>query len=342
MPDERASVAAAQLRQTVSHSGVPNIGGSSVGPSSSTPPGAHLAPSDPLESGKVSFDSSDRLSEGDLAPSVSDGASARAVDSRVVDSRAGDNRAGDNDRAAHDLAAVERVRAGDLEAFRELFNRYESRARAIAFGVVANRDDAEDVVQEAFLKAYRNISSFRGQSSFYTWFYRIVFNLSIDLSRKRYRKVESSLGESEAIDALRYQSENVSRGGGAAGDGRELVGHIDGPEEVVNRADIRRSISQALDGLSADHRAVIVLREIEGLSYNEISDVVGCSKGTVMSRLHHARRRMQKALTELLPWYEPSAAGGDRGVAASTELDADHEREDHEREDVQHEYEDAE
>lgn len=223
----------------------------------------------------------------------------------------------DNERASLDLAAVERVRAGDLDAFRELFQRYESRARAIAYGVVGNRDDAEDVVQEAFLKAYRNISSFRGQSSFYTWFYRIVFNLSIDLSRKRYRKVESSLGQTEAIDALHFHADSSTGAGRPAGNAGDLLGHIDGPEDVVNRSDIRRSIAKALDGLSADHRAVIVLREIDGLSYSEISDVVGCSKGTVMSRLHHARRRMQRALSELLPWYEPNPAAGSSAEGSS-------------------------
>lgn len=213
-------------------------------------------------------------------------------------------------RAAEDLAAIERVLAGDLASYRQLFDRYEQRARAIAFGVVGNRDDAEDVVQDAFLKAYRNLASFRGQSSFYTWFYRIVFNLSIDLSRKRYRKLESSLGESEAIDSLYYHSKGSSEGdsvrGGGVGTVSPTVGRIENPEEALTRSDISRSINTALGTLSADHRAVIVLREIDGLSYTEISDVVGCSKGTVMSRLHHARKKMQKSLQTLLPWYTPS------------------------------------
>ncbi|MFN8391121.1 MAG: sigma-70 family RNA polymerase sigma factor [Bdellovibrionota bacterium] len=193
--------------------------------------------------------------------------------------------------ADSDQPLVERAKSGDIDAFRTLVERYESRAHSIAMGVVGSREDAEDVVQEAFLKAYRNLSSFRGQSSFYTWFYRIVFNLAIDLSRKRYRRSESSMGDTSSMDSLTMHS---------GSDASDFLGSVPNPDQVLQRNDLGKSIAKALDSLSAEHRAVIMLREIEGLSYSEISDVVGCSKGTVMSRLHHARKRLQRALGDYM------------------------------------------
>lgn len=202
-------------------------------------------------------------------------------------------KAGEESTSDVDRALVERARNGELEAFRQLVEKYQSRAHSIAVGVISNKEDAEDIVQDAFLKAYRNLGSFRGQSSFYTWFYRIVFNLAIDLSRKRYRRSETSLGDDGSLDALNLHS---------AEDTGNLLGHVPTPDQVLDRQNIAVNIRKALDGLSAEHRAVIVLREVEGLSYSEISDVVGCSKGTVMSRLHHARKRLQRALADVMPW----------------------------------------
>jgi RNA polymerase sigma-70 factor, ECF subfamily len=184
---------------------------------------------------------------------------------------------------------VERAKNGDVRAFRDLVERYQQRAYAIAYGVLGNADDAEDVAQEAFLKAFKKLSSFRGQSSFYTWFYRIVFNLSVDLSRRRYRHREMSYGDSFSLDAgvAHVDSSNV-----------ELGAKVTTPEESLSRLQLRGRIAEAMAQLSPEHRAVISLREVDGLSYAEISDVMGCSKGTVMSRLHHARRKLQRSLRE--------------------------------------------
>ncbi len=190
-----------------------------------------------------------------------------------------------------DLSLVERLREGDRSAFRKLVERYQQRLVAAALGVVGNYQDAEDVAQEAFLKAFRNIGSFRGQSSFYTWIYRITLNLAIDLSRKAYRRSERSFEDSAAGNP-EYSSKD--------GDGG-FSAHAEQPDEQLHRAEIRQRFLRALSELSPQHRAVIVLREIDGLSYAEISDLVACSKGTVMSRLHHARKRLQKALEEYLP-----------------------------------------
>lgn len=191
-----------------------------------------------------------------------------------------------------DLDLVERSRGGDMAAFRKLVERYQSRAHAIALGIVGNYQDAEDIVQDAFLKAYRSLGSFQGKSSFYTWLYRIIFNLAIDLSRKSYRKTETSIENAVSVDALQNSSGR---------DSAEYMSKVSPPDEQLRRAEIRERFDRALNELSPHHRAVIILREVDGLSYDEISRVVGCSKGTVMSRLHHARRRLQKALEEFAP-----------------------------------------
>ena len=188
-----------------------------------------------------------------------------------------------------DREFVERAQAGDQEAFRILVEKYQKRAHAIALGILGNYDDAEDVAQQAFLKAYRNLSKFRGQSSFYTWLYRIVFNLAIDLSRKSYRKSEHGTQDASTLEMLAH--------GASSQGGQNFISSSVMPDEQLERKEIRKKFLAALETLSDEHRAVIMLREIDGLSYDEISNVVGCTKGTVMSRLHHARKRLQKAIS---------------------------------------------
>lgn len=203
-------------------------------------------------------------------------------------------RAGDEERSRareEDLLLVERARSGDADAFRDLFERYHRRAYSLALGVVKHPDDALDVVQDAFIKAHRHLASFEGNSSFYTWLYRIVMNLAIDHIRrqKRARHVDYA-------DALAN-----SEGEAAAGDAA-LLPRILGqnPSKSLMRKEIREQISEALAALSENHRAVLVLREVEGLSYEEMAEVMGCSKGTIMSRLFHARKNMQRHLLEFM------------------------------------------
>lgn len=198
---------------------------------------------------------------------------------------------------AEEREIVEQVLAGDKNQFRILVDRYQSRTLAVAIGLVGNRDDAQDLVQHAFLKAYSNLKSFRGQSSFYTWLYRILVNLSIDLSRKSYRRSEVQVDESVSMEAISTR---------AGGDPEKYMGHIDSPDEAFQRGEMREAFGKALNQLSVEHRSVLMLREIEGLSYAEISETVGCTKGTVMSRLHHARKKMQEILKELLS-MEPTS-----------------------------------
>ncbi len=192
-----------------------------------------------------------------------------------------------------DLDLVDRARAGDQDAFRVLYQRYHRRVYALAFGVLHNQEDALDVVQEGFVKAHRYLDRFEGNSSFYTWLYRIVMNLSIDHIRKhkRVRHVDFN----DAVD--HGQSQTESPLGEAA-----LLPRILGqnPGKALARKEIREQIERALGTLSENHRAVLVMRELEGMSYEEMATAMECSKGTIMSRLFHARKNMQKCLLDYM------------------------------------------
>ena len=198
----------------------------------------------------------------------------------------------DREAAADDDGAlVERARAGDHEAFRALYQRYHRRVYSLAYGVVQNADDALDVVQDGFIKAHRHLDKFEGNSSFYTWLYRIVMNLSIDHIRKHKRTRHVDFDDS--ID--HGQDE------GALGEDSlapRMLGQ--NPGKSLVRKEIREQIGKALEELSENHRAVLVMRELEGMSYEEMAQAMQCSKGTIMSRLFHARRNMQKRLLEYM------------------------------------------
>ena len=194
----------------------------------------------------------------------------------------------------HEL--VQRVQAGDSAAFRTLFEKYHRRAFAVAMGVLKNQDDALDAVQEAFVKVHKNIHKFQGSSSFYTWLYRIVMNVSIDHVRRTSRRKSLDFDER----ALHEESE-------VAGDGALVPNVMDAnPGKAALRRELRGAIQVALQELPEHHRAVIVLREIEGMSYEEMAETLGVPKGTIMSRLFHARKKMQNALAPYLAGEEAS------------------------------------
>jgi len=168
-----------------------------------------------------------------------------------------------------------------------LFERYHRRAYSLAFGVLRHSDDALDVVQDAFIKAHKYLDKFEGNSSFYTWLYRIVMNLAIDHLRKHRRVKPVELDETRVDEQ--------------ATDDAFLPKMLGGnPARALADKEIRKRIDLALDELSENHRTVIVMRELEGLSYEEMAQAMGCSKGTIMSRLFHARRNMQKRLLDLI------------------------------------------
>lgn len=181
---------------------------------------------------------------------------------------------------AQEKTWVERAQSGDQEAFRCLVERYQRRVYAVAYGIVRNHDDAWDIAQESFVKAYRNLGRFQGKSGFYTWIYRITYNLCIDSMRSKGRRSFVEIDSNRMLEA-------------AVAEEAPRQTH---PSRVADQKELGKIIQTALGQLSEKHRAIIVLREIEELSYEEIADVLKVSKGTVMSRLFHARRKLQELL----------------------------------------------
>ncbi len=222
-----------------------------------------------------------------------------------------------HERDLDDRELVESAKAGDRDAFRSLFERYHRRAYALALGVVRHPDDALDVVQDAFIKAHKYLDKFEGNSSFYTWLYRIVMNLAIDHIRKHRRIKPVELDEAKLED-----------GGDDSLIPRILGGN---PGRALMDKEIRARIDQALGELSENHRAVLVMRELEGLSYEEMARTMDCSKGTIMSRLFHARRNMQKRLLDLVDASpemikDLTGVGPGEDDAASADVDVNKER----------------
>ncbi len=181
-----------------------------------------------------------------------------------------------------DRQLVEAVLAGDPSAYRGLVERYQSRVFSLVVGMVRNREDARDLTQEAFVKAFNNLARFRLESSFYTWLYRIAMNLAIDHLRKHKKRHHSEFDEQIAA---------------RDGDGSMADGHLrDSPRRALERKELQGRILEALDKLSPEHKQIILLREIEGLSYTEIAETLEVAEGTVMSRLFYARRKLQQLL----------------------------------------------
>ncbi len=181
---------------------------------------------------------------------------------------------------ADDRALVDRAAQGDREAFGALVLRHQNRVFNVAYQVVRNREDALDVSQEAFAKAFASLSSFKGEAGFTTWMHRIVVNLAIDCLRRRRR------GDATAYDDRLAVPEDVESGLAAPDD----------PAAAVESRQVQSLLTRGIQALPPAHRAVLVLREIEGLSYDEIARAVGCNLGTVMSRLFYARRKLRKVL----------------------------------------------
>lgn len=175
---------------------------------------------------------------------------------------------------------IRRAKERDPVAFGALVERYQRRVVRVAFAIVHNQDDAIELAQETFVRAYENLGKFESRSSFSTWLYRIAANLAIDFRRREGR--HTVLRGEEAEIELRRIPHN--RG--------------DSFNESV-RGELHERINAALGELTPEHRAVILLREVEGLSYDEISEVLQCPRGTVMSRLHYARSRLREILKDL-------------------------------------------
>ena len=187
------------------------------------------------------------------------------------------------DARAADLEMLRAVKDGDATAFRGLVEKYQGRVYCMVYGMVRDREDAKDITQDAFIKAYRRLDSFREESSFYTWLYRIAMNLSIDLQRKRKRRPVTNFDEAVA-----------SRDGDGV---ISELHHGDSPARALERKELYGNIMDCLEKLPEDQKQVLLLRELEGLSYREIGEVMDVPEGTVMSRLFYARKRMQQLLS---------------------------------------------
>jgi len=190
-----------------------------------------------------------------------------------------------------DLELVRRAQNGDEPAFRTLVERHQRRAFAIALSLVRHEQDARDIVQDAFLRVHKSLPTFQGSSSFFTWLYRIVTNLAIDLVRRPGRNV----------DELEEERQRVSDSNAPPDQPDPIwVSKIDGadPVDVLRRKELADRMRRAIDSLPSYHKAVILMREVEGMSYEEMAEAMQVSKGTIMSRLFHARQKLQKALAD--------------------------------------------
>src|ERR1051326_3554046 len=182
---------------------------------------------------------------------------------------------------------IRQAQNGDTGAFDELVSRFRNRVFGMIYNMVHNEPDAWDLAQERFVKCWKSIGRFRGQSSFYTWLYRIVMNVTIDWLRKK--QVKGSGAEFD--DAV--QLKEIDPAARTAPKADAL------PYKQMERQEIRARIDAAIEQLSPEHRAVILMKETEDMQYHEIAEALGCSIGTVMSRLFYARKKLQNLLRDL-------------------------------------------
>ena len=188
----------------------------------------------------------------------------------------------DKDTASCDAAIVKRVQEGDKQAYNILVIRYQHRVCQIAQKFVKDSVDANDIAQEAFIKAYRAIGSFRGESSFYTWLYRIVVNCA-----KTYLEQNSKMQVALDVDAPEFESQDVHG---------VLTSH-ETPDTLIESEELKKVIFKALSELPEDLRQALTLREMEGLSYEDISVIAGVPVGTVKSRIFRARQYIEEQMS---------------------------------------------
>lgn len=188
--------------------------------------------------------------------------------------------------AADELALVKRVQRGDLEAYDELVRRHQERIYGTIYHMTANHEDANDLTQETFIKAFQVIRSFKGSSSFFTWVYRIAINKTLNFLKQRKNRVQMSLND------LDFNAEHDP-------DLVALISHKT-PRRDVTLAELQERLNAAMQKLSETHRLVVTLHDVQGLSHEEIAEIMDCNVGTVRSRLFYARQQLQALLSDLV------------------------------------------
>lgn len=186
-----------------------------------------------------------------------------------------------------DVELVARATGGEYEAYEELVRRYQRKIYALVYNMTSNKEDAEDMVQDVFVKAYTALPQFKGDSSFYTWVYRIAVNRTINFLKKRKRHPDVSLDDmDQAVERDPAYVELRAR---------------ESPVRDATLSELQAKLNVALQTLSEKHRTVVVMHDIQGVPHEEIAKVLGCSEGTVRSRLFYARQQLQKELAEFAP-----------------------------------------
>ncbi len=176
---------------------------------------------------------------------------------------------------------------GDVESFEKLIERYQSKAYNIALRMIGNEEDAKDVIQDAFIKIYRSLHKFRGDSSFYTWIYRIVTNTCYDFIKKQNKRNNNTISLTNYQNSLEGEVEDIK-------DERHQ------PDIIMDSKEDSTHILDCLHRLSYDHKTVIILRDIQGFSYDEIAQILNCSEGTVKSRINRARISLKEIIVSTM------------------------------------------
>ncbi|HUI06408.1 MAG TPA: sigma-70 family RNA polymerase sigma factor [Verrucomicrobiae bacterium] len=185
-----------------------------------------------------------------------------------------------------DETLVARTQKGDSAAFDVLVGRYKERLYATVYHMTANHEDANDLVQDTFIKAFKSIESFRGHSSFYTWIYRIAVNRTINFLKRRKNRNQYSLDDLES--SIQTDPDLV-----------EMMSHVT-PRREAGLTELQEKLNEALQKLSESHRAVVTMHDIQGMTHADIAKVLKCSEGTVRSRLFYARQQLQGLLSDYL------------------------------------------
>lgn len=175
-----------------------------------------------------------------------------------------------------------RAKAGDIPAFEQLIEGYQKKVFNIAYRMLGNYDDANEIAQEVFIRVFKSISKFKEESAFSTWIYRITTNTCLDELRKRKNRKVISLDEDVKYDDIEIK--------------RQIVDDKPTPDVIAEKNEVRQAVKKAIDSLSEDHRLVIVLRDLQDLPYDEIARTTGVPEGTVKSRINRARNELKQIL----------------------------------------------